>query len=324
MTDNPVQKLHESPLKLNIVHTGAGGILLKRLLCRAGASNTVLESTCTYATESTTRYLGGHEPEKFVGGMTARDMALIAFAKGLGLTEETHNLRGVAITASLGYPEQREGRDNHAYVAIAGDGFVDEYYIDLTRISDDDRIDQDHYLAECVIDILNYELEQDYLIRSTRTLDRIYSGSFNPLHEGHKHIFKHTSNCCYELCINNADKGTIDIQSISDRVVQFSSDPVVLCTVGKFSDKLIHYAQVLGKAPTFVVGGDTADRIFGRDSGCNAEFLVYGKVSDKTTLSHKCYVSNLKVPSVRSSDLREIFDTPIVKVDDLGNVRSSI
>jgi hypothetical protein len=35
-------------------------------------------------------------------------------------------------------------------------------------------------------------------------------------------------------------------------------------------------------------------------------------------------VSNLKVPSVRSSQLREIFDTPIVKVDLLGNVRSGV
>ena len=89
----------------------------------------------------------------------------------------------------------------------------------------------------------------------------ILSGSFNPLHEGHKQLRDAaeqwlTGPVFYELPITNADKHPLDFQQISHRRRQFETHPLALTNAPTFAQKTEFLQNV-----TFVIGFDTAERI---------------------------------------------------------------
>ncbi len=89
----------------------------------------------------------------------------------------------------------------------------------------------------------------------------ILSGSFNPLHEGHKQLRDAAERWLngpvfYELPITNADKHPLDFQHISHRRRQFETHPLALTNAPTFAQKSEFLQNV-----TFVVGFDTAERI---------------------------------------------------------------
>lgn len=89
----------------------------------------------------------------------------------------------------------------------------------------------------------------------------ILSGSFNPLHEGHRALKDAAEKWLngpvhYELSLRNADKPPLDYLTIARRVRQFSSHPVALTSAATFAEK----SNILPDT-TFVVGLDTALRI---------------------------------------------------------------
>ncbi|KAG2439524.1 hypothetical protein HXX76_004877 [Chlamydomonas incerta] len=99
---------------------------------------------------------------------------------------------------------------------------------------------------------------------------RVYlPGSFNPLHEGHKQLLATAVAAAsaaagrqlegaFELTVENADKGLLDLAEIRRRVAQFVAAglPLVVTRAPRFNDKagLLHAAR-------FVVGYDTAVRL---------------------------------------------------------------
>ena len=89
----------------------------------------------------------------------------------------------------------------------------------------------------------------------------ILCGSFNPLHQAHKHLLEFAAHklggpVAYELSIRNADKPPLDFLTISRRVAQFGEAPLALTTAATFNAK----SRLLPNT-TFVVGFDTAERI---------------------------------------------------------------
>lgn len=124
----------------------------------------------------------------------------------------------------------------------------------------------------------------------------ILSGSFNPLHEGHRRLRRAAEGrlACpvvYELSIRNADKLPLDYLSIRNRRRQFTEDPLALTSAPTFLEK-----AALFPGAVFVVGIDTAERILDprfygdsaermrealeaiRAAGCR--FLVAGRLID--------------------------------------------
>ena len=102
----------------------------------------------------------------------------------------------------------------------------------------------------------------------------ILSGSFNPLHEGHKTLRDAAEQWLngpvfYELSITNADKLPLEFQEISYRRRQFETHPLALTNAPTFAQK----AEFL-QSVTFVVGFDTAERIIQpRFYGCDTESM---------------------------------------------------
>ena len=116
----------------------------------------------------------------------------------------------------------------------------------------------------------------------------VYSGSFNPLHDGHKAIFSQAklnrskNVAFFELSINRFDKAPVTVDELALRLRQFVGyAPVLITNVAKFVEK----AGVLRGThkPVFHVGGDTMTRLLDHSSiqeiaGFNCEFVYYNRI----------------------------------------------
>ena len=135
--------------------------------------------------------------------------------------------------------------------------------------------------------------------------DFVLSGSFNPLHDGHRELLNAATASssdaeavgAYEIGVTNADKGTLTVEEIIRRLYQFTSprDVCLLTKTPLFVDKTRALPGV-----TFVVGVDTALRLLDpkysggseralaesfdiiRANAC--DFLVAGRLDPKTNL----------------------------------------
>lgn len=89
----------------------------------------------------------------------------------------------------------------------------------------------------------------------------LLSGSFNPLHAGHRELRavaeRHLGGPVgYELAIVNADKPPLEPKIVHKRVAQFDDVPAAITAAPTFAEK----AMLIGNV-TFIVGYDTAERI---------------------------------------------------------------
>ncbi|WIA37878.1 hypothetical protein OEZ86_014725 [Tetradesmus obliquus] len=133
-------------------------------------------------------------------------------------------------------------------------------------------------------------------------MPRVYlPGSFNPLHDGHKAMLAAAvemagpgAEGCFELTVQNADKGQLGLEEVQARVAQFVAAGLPLLVTR--ATLLVDKARLLPGA-TFVLGWDTAVRIVmpkyygGSETGmalvfrdiqhAGCSFLVAGRVDDK-------------------------------------------
>lgn len=113
----------------------------------------------------------------------------------------------------------------------------------------------------------------------------IYSGSFNPLHRGHKKIYEvmPKKNSYFEYSLNRKDKDPHSIIHTEDIVRQFSwYAPLLITNAATFLDK-IYYLNA--EHPTFHIGYDTFKRVYSDygHGGCHiipANFVVYDRIID--------------------------------------------
>lgn len=121
----------------------------------------------------------------------------------------------------------------------------------------------------------------------------ILPGSFNPLHQAHREMARWSSERYglpieFELSITNVDKSTLTSEQVSERLRQFDKDCVWVTRARTFAEK----AQLFPNC-TFVIGADTAVRLFDQKYYANAadldaataaisdrhcRFLVFGRI----------------------------------------------
>jgi hypothetical protein len=92
----------------------------------------------------------------------------------------------------------------------------------------------------------------------------LFPGSFNPLHEGHVLLARVAEELkqqplAFEISVTNVDKPPLPGETVRHRLAQFAwKSPVELTRAPTFVEK-----ARLFPGTTFVVGVDTADRLFG-------------------------------------------------------------
>ena len=150
--------------------------------------------------------------------------------------------------------------------------------------------------------------------RSQLTAPVIFTGSFNPLHDGHRALLMTVEKLTgkipmVEISLTNADKAAVDSSEALRRAAQFAGRwPTTISRAKLFIDK----ARAYGYGTVFVVGFDTAARvlnkkyyddneetaraILGEIAARNCSFLVAGRVKNGVFCSFESCGKDLPMP----------------------------
>jgi hypothetical protein len=308
---NPlITAIHAQSRPTVITFAGAGSQALWWFHSVAGSSRTIVEAIDCYSPASMQQQIG-YMPARFVSQQTAIDMAKSAYIRAIDLGYTTKPI-GLACTATIATDRVKKGEHGcwialcdgqfiHSYGLILQKGLRDRHgeealisevivrvlarhvdvstHIDIT-LGVHEQLDHHHAIYDDAIGqlligqyaIVEYT-QSAYQARSISNAT-ILSGSFNPLHDGHRALL-HTAMSVtgkpgyFELSVINVDKPTIPYNVVRQRAVQFSTPSLILTRAPRFIDK----AQLM-PGSTFVLGYDTAVRLLDR------KYYVNGNIDD--------------------------------------------
>ncbi len=316
-----IDALHDCPGKLVYAFAGAGSQALHWLHARPGSSRTVLEALDLYAAPSMDRFLGT-TPFQYTSAATACAMAWAALVRARTLAPE-EPVAGIGLTAAIATDQERRGEDR-ALVGVAQDHRVLVWNLPLEKGS---REEGERLASELVLQALGETFrlpgapwteaapepapfrgallsllgEQANLIGlpdlcfSPPPPPAVLSGSFDPLHDGHRKLAeiagaRLNSPVAFELSVVHPNKGRLDPTTVEQRMSQvFGPHPMLLSNSPLYLDKAHSMPGVV-----FVVGIDTAERIVDpqhyegeltralseiRELGCR--FLVAGRTDQQ-------------------------------------------
>ena len=335
-----IERVHASGCKCVISLTGGGSQAMADLLGVPGASATVLEAVVPYSSEALAEWLGG-KFDHACSEPTARAMAMAAFERARKFSDaDATTLRGIGATASLATTRPKRG-PHRVHVAWQSAEATVSYSCELekgqrTRAEEEAVVAglllcavaescgivdaaptessvpepvtrrEQHALAEWTELLLGKRATVAY--RIDHPMQIIFSGAFNPLHDGHRRMAaiaaaRYGAPVTMELSIANVDKPTLDFLEIADRLAGLSDRPVLLTRAATFVEKAALLPRTI-----FVVGADTMARIGdvkyydGSSEKRNAaiaaiakqgcRFLVFGRVVDGSFRT----ASNLGLP----------------------------
>src|SRR5438094_7361340 len=136
---------------------------------------------------------------------------------------------------------------------------ADEHYAE-TGVAAVDTIDQ---LLAGELDRVTVQPDGQMMLSAPQPLV-LFPGSFNPMHEGHVLLARVAEELrqqplAFEISVTNVDKPPLAGETVRHRLAQFAwKSPVELTRAPTFLEK-----SRLFPGATFVVGADTAERLFG-------------------------------------------------------------
>ena len=295
-----IERIHDTSHMSVVVVSGAGTQAVAWLLGVSGASRTILEVVVPYGRLSMTGFLG-FGPKQSASADTARKLAQAAFRKAKTQLEDESPALGLACAATIATDRPKRG-EHRAFVATWSDDATVTYSLHLSkglrdRAGEEDVVsrlivsalasasglDMEVHLGLTGGDFLTVARDErpdalaqllsgearwltaqpgEPLIVEGPVPDALLSGSFNPLHHGHRGLAQAATNLpgegpAYELSVTNVDKPPLKREEIFRRLAQFDSgETVVLTTAETFYKK-----AALFPGRTFVIGWDTAVRL---------------------------------------------------------------
>lgn len=336
-----ILKLHNSGYQIVLAIAGGGGAAASNLTDVAGASRFVLETIQPYSKHSLEAFLG-FEPKQFCSAEVARQMAMICFERARAYSDKP--VIGIACTSSLISEIPKKGK-HRFYIAAQGKDFT---YIRSYELEKNKRTRQEEcdIVSDQILNLLGevtksgysklieaYPYKGDvseytdivnapsdwsdllcdaesffYINPSKHSPISIFSGSFNPLHEGHVKMKEVAEKIlgmpvAYEISIKNVDKPCLDYIDMDLRLRQFRHDDMLIFSrLGTFLEKAKAFKEV---SNMFVVGADTLERIsdprfynfpqlevaLQQLFKLNVQFLVFGRIKDNKFQS----LRNLKI-----------------------------
>jgi hypothetical protein len=334
-TNATIQNIHDSQTLAAFAVAGAGSSAIDWLLSVAGASRTVLEIIVPYSENSFSEYIGSR-PEQTVSIDAAKSLALAAYTRALNLRNDSRPVIGIACTATIATDRPKRG-DHRGHVGLwtsegwsvfsltlekglrdrAGEeqllsvlilrtlafacGVVDTLELQLAH---SEHVEESGTRYDTPLDAFNNEHISSVLFSpdgssqgNAHHLGGVLSGSFNPLHNGHRQLVSVASRILgapviYELSVTNVDKPPLENEIVQERVNSFRAvGDLVITKAPVFYEK----ARVFPGC-TFVIGWDTMIRLVDpkyysddyanmilalsqiRDAGC--KFLVAGRINE--------------------------------------------
>jgi hypothetical protein len=310
MFDQLITTIHAQSRPTVITFAGAGSQALWWLHGVAGSSRTIIEAVDCYSPASMQSHIG-YMPARFVSQQTAIDMAKSAYIRAIDLGY-TNQPIGLSCTATIATDRIKKG-EHGCWVAVCDGQFIHSYglilhkglrdrvgeealisevmirvlarHVDVTTsinldLADGEQLDRhldsyDDALSQLLVgqhSIVEYT-QPTYHARSVSNAT-ILSGSFNPLHDGHRALLHTAINVTgkpgyFELSVINVDKPTIPYQVVRQRATQFGTPSLLLSRAPRFIDK----AQLM-PGSTFVLGYDTAIRLLER------KYYVNGNIDE--------------------------------------------
>lgn len=132
---------------------------------------------------------------------------------------------------------------------------------------------------------------QEWLWDNNSDTVHVLSGSFNPLHNGHRAVYDAIQEKpkVYEISLVRSGKEALDVEGLRERLSQFQwKAPVLVLNQSKF----IHKAGVIPGKVIFHIGADTALRILmdhgiAEVQGMRCSFMVYSRMVGNELMSIK-------------------------------------
>ena len=328
-----IRQIHASPAQAVVVVTGGGAQLVSWLLTVPGASRTALEVLVPYSERALADFLG-ERPHQVASVETAETMSRQAYRRAMELADSDGPVVGIGCTAAVATDRAKRGA-HRVHVARCTAHSVVTYSLEFTK-GLRDRVGEDtiasllvvQALAEAAgvpmdvaiplsatehliiggsgdpIDLLVAGVIDTVLVRADGTITpngrpdgAVLSGSFDPLHAGHRELASVASETLemqvtLEMSVANVDKPPLSAPAIRERLDQFAGTyAVVLTKAPTFAEK----ARVLPRT-CFVIGYDTMKRLidpayYGDDerrmtkalasiAQLGGRFLVAGRLED--------------------------------------------
>ncbi len=300
MLESTLQKIHASPHMLVMNFAGAGVNALSWLHSIGGSSRTILEACDRYVPKSLIETVG-FEPKRFTSKRVSLALASAAYKRAKYLAEKDTPVFGVGATATIATDRKKRGK-HRCQITVKDVFGTSHYGLTLkkgarNRYEEERMVSQiiikavietcGVYAYDNIVLINGERLEHSFIanpkLREWQTetnklliikkngkleiADKkenivVLSGSFNPLHNGHKKlkelVEKQTNAEVYfELALQNVDKNAIDLKEARKRAMQFLGyAPLILSKSPLFSEK----AKLFPNSK-FIVGADTAKRL---------------------------------------------------------------
>jgi hypothetical protein len=294
--------LHASGRKAALAITGGGSGAIGELLRVPGGSRLLIEAQVPYDMAALAAFLG-FAPAQASSADTAIAMAQSARARAARLVAGTDLVGLGATAALVSdRPRRGEHRFHIAFANSAGiahctcvlakgrrDRGAEEDLVaraivlwlaracGIAAPSPRSLLDADEHYAEAgvaaadAIDrLLAGELDRvtiqpdGQMMLSAPPPALLFPGSFNPMHEGHLLLARVAEELrqqpvAFEISVTNVDKPPLPGETVRQRLAQFAwKSPVELTRAPTFVEK-----SRLFPGTTFVVGADTAERLFG-------------------------------------------------------------